>query len=139
MTQARRAVLEVLDGSEGAGEHLNAEEIAQRAAGSAPGLHRATVYRALTTLGELGVVAHTHVGGSAAVYHLMVDPVTKDAAVPPTQHGHLQCTACGTVIDVPVELLRPLARRLQQDLDFRLAPEHTALLGTCSRCAAPRP
>ncbi len=38
VTVARRAVLEVLDGTE---EHLNADEIAARAAAAAPGLHRA--------------------------------------------------------------------------------------------------
>ena len=38
-----------------------------------PGVHRASVYRALATLGDLGLVTHTHLGGAAAVYHLTVD------------------------------------------------------------------
>ena len=75
VTRARQAVIEVLDGTE---EHLAADEIVARAEASAPGVHRATVYRALATLGELGLIIHTHVGGSATVYHLAL-PAAADA------------------------------------------------------------
>lgn len=129
VTVARRAVLEVLDGTE---EHLNADEIAARAAAAAPGLHRATVYRALTRLGELEMVTHTHVGGAATVYHLSVIGTDVERG----QHTHLQCTSCSVVIDIPADVLHPLASRLLNDLDFRLAPEHAALLGTCAACRA---
>ena len=132
VTQPRRAVLDVLDSAR-PDEHLNADDIATRAAESAPGLHRATVYRALSTLGDLGIVAHTHVGGSAAVYHLAIEDV--DASVT-ADHGHVQCTACGAVLDVSAELLRPLADQLRTQLDFELEPEHAALLGTCAACRA---
>lgn len=128
VTQPRRAVLEVLE--EAPDEHLNADDIANRAAASAPGLHRATVYRALSTLGDLGVVAHTHVGGSATVYHL----VTAERRPHHPEHGHLQCTSCGVVLDVSGEVLDPLAQQLRGALGFELAPEHAALLGTCASC-----
>lgn len=128
VTQARRAVLEVLDSTD---EHLGADEIARRATASASGVHRATVYRALATLGDLGIITHTHVGGSATVYHLSAPSQTSG---PAGDHAHVQCTVCGEVIDVPVAALSALARRLERDLDFRLAPEHAALLGTCSGC-----
>ncbi|CAA9359177.1 MAG: hypothetical protein AVDCRST_MAG72-2094 [uncultured Nocardioidaceae bacterium] len=129
VTQPRRAVLEVLDAAKE--EHLNADDIANRAAESAPGLHRATVYRALATLGDLGIVAHTHVGGAATVYHLADSP---DRAAPHLEHGHLQCTTCGRVLDVNAELLDPLARKLRDAIGFQLAVEHAALLGTCAVC-----
>lgn len=131
VTRAREAVLEVLDSTT---DHLSADEIVHRAAARAPGVHRATVYRALATLGELGMVTHTHVGGSAAVYHLSVPDPHMEAST--GTHAHLQCTTCGAVIDVGVEALGPLGAQLERDLDFRLAPEHAALLGTCSACRA---
>lgn len=131
MTPARRAVIEVLDGT---AEHLDAEEIARRAQDAAPGLHRTTVYRALSTLGDLGIVSHTHVGGAAAVYHLSVpDPSIKNQ---PSTHAHAQCTSCGAVFDVPVKRFRSLAARLMSDLDFQLEPQHAALLGRCASCRA---
>ncbi len=129
VTRVRGAVVEVLDGTAG---HLTADEIATRAEASAPGVHRASVYRALATLGELGLVTHTHLGGAAAVYHLNVDlpEVPAEAA----GHAHLQCTRCHRVIDIPVALVQPLADAVEQELGFTLEPRHTALLGVCADC-----
>jgi Fur family ferric uptake transcriptional regulator len=129
VTRVRVAVVEVLDATAG---HLTADEIASRAEASAPGVHRASVYRALATLGDLGLVTHTHLGGAAAVYHLNVDlpAVPAEAA----GHAHLQCTHCHQVIDIPVALVQPLAEAVEQDLGFALEPRHTALLGICADC-----
>ena len=125
MTRARQAVLETLDGTE---DHLTADEIVSQAETIAPGVHRATVYRALATLGGLGLVTHTHIGGAAAVYHLAL-PAPAAAL-----HAHLQCTRCQRVIDVPVEILAPLTDALERDLGFQLEPHHAALLGLCADC-----
>ena len=127
VTRVRRAVIEVLDCTTG---HLTADEIASQAEDLAPGLHRASVYRALATLGQLELVTHTHLGGAATVHHLNVDL----PEVPPGSHAHLQCTRCSRVIDIPVSLLEPLADAVDQDLGFRLEPRHTALLGICADC-----
>ncbi len=129
ITRVRQAVIEVLDGTDG---HLSADEIANRAEASAPGAHRASVYRALATLGELGLVTHTHLGGAAAVYHLQVD--LPEATAEAGGHAHLQCTNCQRVIDIPVATLHPLAETMEQELGFALEPQHTALLGVCADC-----
>ena len=50
VTRVRHAVVEVLEATT---DHLTADEIASRAETLAPGLHRASVYRALATLGEI--------------------------------------------------------------------------------------
>jgi len=128
VTAARGALIEVLDGTE---EHLTADEIVGRVERTVPGVHRATVYRALATLGDLGLVTHTHIGGSAAVYHLTVAP---EPAAEGVGHAHLQCTACHTVIDIPATALDPLRRQVADDLGFRLEPQHAALLGVCTDC-----
>ena len=127
VTRVRHAVIEVLDGTT---EHLTADEIASRAEDLAPGLHRASVYRALATLGDRGLVTHTHLGGAATVYHLNFDLPQRSA----TGHAHLQCTRCARVIDIPVTLLDSLANSVERDLGFRLEPRHTALLGICADC-----
>ena len=129
VTRVRQAVIEVLHST---AAHLDAEEIVRQAAGSAPGVHRASVYRALATLGELGLVTHTHLGGSATVYHLISD--VAPSAVEAQPHAHLQCSSCHRVIDIPVDVLGPLAIRVERDLGFRLEPQHTALLGICADC-----
>ncbi len=129
VTRARQAVIEVLDGTE---EHLAADEIVARAEVSAPGVHRATVYRALSTLGDLGLVTHTHVGGSATVYHLAVPTPSNQPTSAP--HAHLQCTNCQAVIDIPVDVLDSLISRVDREVGFQVEPLHTALLGLCANC-----
>ena len=129
VTRARQAVIEVLDSTE---EHLAADEIVARAETSAPGVHRATVYRALSTLGELGLVTHTHVGGAATVYHLALLAPADDAA--PAPHAHLQCGNCQAVIDIPVDALDSLISRVDREIGFLIEPHHAALLGVCADC-----
>jgi Fur family transcriptional regulator, ferric uptake regulator len=128
VTRARQAIIEVLDATD---DHLAADEIVARAEASAPGVHRATVYRALSTLGDLGLVTHTHVGGSATVYHLAVP--APSARVDRT-HAHLQCTNCHAVIDIPVDALDSLISRVDREVGFLVEPHHAALLGVCSEC-----
>lgn len=128
VTPARLAVLGVLDRTD---EHLGAEDVVTRAAERAPHVHRATVYRALATLGDLGLVAHIHLGGTATVYHLTVpEPAAGDAR----PHVHLQCTRCGTVLDAPADTMTALQQRLEEEFRFRLDPGHSALLGVCAPC-----
>jgi Fur family ferric uptake transcriptional regulator len=134
VTRARQAVIEVLDSTD---DHLTADEIVTRAEASAPGVHRATVYRALSTLGELGLVTHTHVGGSATVYHLALPAPADNAAS--ARHAHLQCTNCQTVIDFPVDALDSLISRVDREVRFQIEPHHAALLGLCADCRRPFP
>ena len=134
MTRACQAVIEVLDGTD---EHLTADEIVARAEESAPGVHRATVYRALGTLGDLGLVTHTHVGGSATVYHLAVPAPSDQTASTP--HAHLQCTNCQAVIDFPVDALDSLITRVDREVGFLIEPHHAALLGLCADCRRSSP
>jgi Fur family ferric uptake transcriptional regulator len=128
VTRARRAVIEVLDGTE---EHLAADEIVARAEASAPGVHRATVYRALATLGELGLIIHTHVGGSATVHHLALPAAATQTSY---RHAHLQCTSCQAVIDFPIDVLDSLISRVDHEVGFLVEPHHAALLGLCAEC-----
>lgn len=127
VTAARRAVLQVLDEAR---DHLCAEDIAERVDVAEPGVHRATVYRSLQSLTELGIVAHTHVPGSATIYHLKQSP----AAL--TGHAHLQCATCSRFFDIPTDWLGPLGDRLRDELGFELDAQHAALLGTCAECRA---
>ncbi|NHN56713.1 transcriptional repressor [Calidifontibacter sp. DB0510] len=120
VTPARRAVLEVLAAAEA---HLDAE----RVAGQLEQVHRATVYRTLQSLAELGVISHTHVPDGGTIYHLR----GREHA-----HAHLQCARCQAVVDIPVQWLDPLRARVERETGFLLAPDHAALLGVCADCRA---
>ena len=134
VTPARYAVLRVVDSADAADEHLTAEQIGARVAEVEPAVHRATVYRTLTALSDIGVLSHVHLGGSAVVYHLAGDETLEPAAA--AGHAHVQCHHCGRVFDVPPEAFASVAGRLQETLGFTLDTSHAALLGTCRECAA---
>jgi Fur family ferric uptake transcriptional regulator len=112
-------------------DHLGAAEIADRCAGLDPGAHRATVYRALGTLTELGVVTHTHTSAAGAVYHLA-------GGSAPVGHAHLECTSCGRIVDVPADLQGGLATAVAAGYAFTLEPDHATLLGLCATCSPER-
>ena len=141
VTPARYAVLCVVDAADRADEHLTAEQVGERVAVRAPAVHRATVYRTLTSLTEVGVLSHVHLGGAATVYHLApgathaTDPTTTAPAHP--EHTHVQCEICGRVQDVPGDLLDDVAGRLLEELGFGLSTSHAALLGRCRACTTP--
>lgn len=120
VTAPTRAVLEVLAET---AEHLTAADIAEAVRDRHPDIHGSTIYRVLDRLAELGVVSHAHLGSRPAVYHLISD-----------QHDHLVCESCGVVLDVPLTVLRPVARAVARDYGFELAAGHFALGGRCDRC-----
>jgi Fe2+ or Zn2+ uptake regulation protein/O6-methylguanine-DNA--protein-cysteine methyltransferase len=70
------------------GEHLSAEEIHGRAAGSVPGLSRGTVYAALNELTELGLVSA--VG--------LPEPVRYELNT--SHHDHFRCRLCLRLFDL---------------------------------------
>jgi Fe2+ or Zn2+ uptake regulation protein len=124
MTAPRRAVLTALSSSSG---HLSMEEVVAAVAESAPSVHRASVYRTLVALSELGVVQHVHLGHGATAYHLT-------GAEGP--HLHAQCRRCGAIQDLPNDLLSEVARRMGAVHGFELDATHVALSGLCAECAA---
>jgi Fur family ferric uptake transcriptional regulator len=145
ITPARRAVLQVIDAADRADEHLTAEQIGGRVAELEPTVHRATVYRTLTSLTEVGVLSHVHLGGTATVYHLVAtDPAPEGTGAAEAgtaayghgpHHAHVQCASCGKVLDVPPDALDGVAERLLDEFGFVLDTAHAALLGRCADCS----
>ena len=158
VTPARLAVLRVIDLADHADEHLTAEQIGARVSELAPRVHRATVYRTLTSLTEGGFLSQVHLGGASTIYHLdapraadALDAADDDDAADPADpsgaasgnhveaspaggHAHVRCVACGRVLDVPPNAFDSLAARLAAGIGFALDPGRTALLGTCRDC-----
>jgi Fur family transcriptional regulator, ferric uptake regulator len=124
MTAPRRAVLTALTQTDG---HLTMEEVAAAVAQFAPQVHRASVYRTLVALSELGVVQHVHLGHGATAYHL-----TGESG----PHLHAQCRHCGQIQDLPTDLLSEVARRMGVTHGFELDATHVALSGLCAPCAS---
>lgn len=123
MTGPRRAVLNALAARRA---HQSADQVVAAVAEQDPGVHRASVYRALETLSRLGVVQHVHVGHGTTTYHLATE----------APHLHAQCEGCGAVVDLSGDLLDGVAAQVQSEHGFTLDPSHVALSGTCAKCRA---
>ena len=125
ITSARRALVTALLEYDG---HPTAEGLAAAVQARQPDVHQTTIYRILDDLEGLGVVEHTHLGHSPAVYHLSE-----------SAHPHVVCEGCGRVIEVDAKAFDALARQLRDKHDFVLHPGHFAVTGRCRDCAAEYP
>jgi Fur family ferric uptake transcriptional regulator len=124
VTVAKRTVAEVLVDASG---HLTVDEVTVAVQDRRPDVSPSTVYRILEEFEELKIVVHTHLGQSAAVYHL-------SGAV----HGHLTCEVCNYTMQIPAAHFDALGKDLQKTYGFLLDRHHVAISGTCTHCQAAR-
>jgi Fur family ferric uptake transcriptional regulator len=116
------------------GEHLSADALLEQVADSDPPIHRATVYRTLEGLTNVGVLRHVHLDRGLTAYHLVDRPRSAPRGHP--EHLHAQCSQCGTVTDLPAHVLGDTATRIRRVSGFRLDASHVAFSGRCKNCAA---
>ena len=122
ITPARRAVLSaILDAGS---HHVTAAEIVTAVDRARPRPDRATVYRTLELLVELSVVTPLQLDGEAIVYHRTDH-----------HHGHLMCTRCGAIGEIPVPALHSIGELIEARTGFKVDGERVAIPGSCPRCA----
>lgn len=124
-TPQRQATLEAIAAAAG---HATAEEIVERVRRRLPTVSPSTVYRALASLEEVGVLCHAHLGHTASVYHVGTAGL----------HQHLVCERCGSLQEVDPDLTSSFGRQLERRFGFRPNFTHFAVLGECRSCARKR-
>lgn len=115
----RRQVVELLGGERCA---LTALEIDQQL----PGVGRATVYRALEQLEDLGLIQRVDVKGDAAGFE-RVDPSGH-------HHHHIVCEQCGRVVAFEDDRLEQAILALAERPDFKVSSHDVTLRGECASC-----
>ncbi len=123
VTRQRLAVLSVLRHSD---QHITAADVYDRARLDAPELNASTVYRTLTQLRDLGLVSQTDLGGGERTYSWRSE----------RPHHHLVCTSCGSMSELPHEVLANFADRLASEFGFEADPDHWAVYGRCRSCVS---
>lgn len=119
---ARVAVLEALDAQECARTAYDIEaDLRER--GRAVG--RASIYRVLDELDELGLVSRVEVGQGIARY----EPARADH-----HHHHLVCDTCGQVLPFHDEALERAITSLSRRVDFDVSQHEIVLHGACADC-----
>lgn len=119
VTAPRRTLLHALNAL---GDHFTAEGLAA----ASPGVGRATVFRTLRLLQEVGAVCQVVLDDGAVQYRLTSEG----------HHHHIVCSRCGAVNDFAscdiTDLLAELARRTGYDI----AAHRLEVYGTCADCQA---
>jgi len=118
-TRQRAVILDIL---RQAGQPLTAQEIHERASRDSARLGLATVYRALKTFMDQGVITQVEIPGASPCY----EPTDRG------HHHHFICQHCRRVFDLPgcVGGLEGLAPQ-----DFRVERHEIVLYGACASCA----
>lgn len=119
---ARTAVLEQLDRQDCA---LTAYDIEAQLRERGRTVGRASVYRVLEELHELGLVTKVELGQGQARY---------EPARPEHHHHHLVCDRCGEVVPFDDEPLERAIAALSRRVDFDVAEHEIVLHGACARC-----
>lgn len=88
---------------------------------------RASVYRTLEQLEELGLVQRVDLGRDSTAYE-RVDPTGH-------HHHHMVCTQCGRVQPFEDERLEDAIHEVRAVKDFTIETHEVTLRGTCDRCA----
>jgi Fur family ferric uptake transcriptional regulator len=121
----RRAVVEVLSRH---GCLMSARDVLDELRRDGSGIGFATVYRALETLSELGLVRRVDPGTGSAAY----EPLHPSGE----HHHHVVCDRCGQVTafedDALEQTIEALGRRLGRQIDSH----EVVLRGSCRDCRA---
>lgn len=116
---SRRKVIEFLETRDCAVTALEIDREVER-------VGRASVYRTLEQLEELGLVQRVELGGDSAAFE-RIDPTGH-------HHHHLVCTKCGRVLPFEDESLEEAIHGLGAREAFTVEGHDVILRGTCARC-----
>ncbi len=105
-------------------DHLTAADIFERVKAEYPYVDISTVYRTLTVLKDLRLIAETDMGGGDATFEW----------VGTEHHHHLICRRCNAVAQLDHHYLADVGARIAADLGFRADLDHFAIFGVCERC-----
>lgn len=123
LTSPRRALAGLIAGRSG---HFTAEELLEESRRGRLGLGRATIFRSLDVLADLGVVERLDLpsGGHAFV------------ACEPAHHHHLVCSSCGRSTGVSDHGLELVAEAIGRETGYRVDEHRLELFGQCASCQA---
>ncbi|MCS7222301.1 MAG: Fur family transcriptional regulator [Anaerolineae bacterium] len=121
VTRARRMVLEALIAATG---HATASDVVTRVQAHAPGVGRASVYRALDLFSQLGLVQASGLGSAATTYTL----------APAGHHHHLVCVRCHKIVEFDDCYLADLQRQLAERFGFQINGHLVEMYGRCPGC-----
>src|SRR5271168_622983 len=129
LTRQRRVILEVMDAAE---QHLDVDQILERAQKIDQGVHLVTVYRTIDLLKKHGLIDELdllHLRGDRHYYETHG----------PRDHIHVACLRCGKVREFESRLYEQLKEQIARDFNMKVTISRTEVGGYCEECLAKMP
>lgn len=122
-TEQREIVLSILINAE---DHLTAEEVYNEIKKQYPdtNIGIATVYRALSFLEEVDLIASINFGTDGKKYESNAK----------SHHDHLICTSCGKIVEFLDDEIEKRQDRIAKKNKFKITSHSMQLYGTCEDC-----
>jgi Fur family ferric uptake transcriptional regulator len=120
LTMPRRIVLESMRQQ---GNHFTAENVQL----SAPEVGRATVFRTMKLMRDLGIICQVVLDDGATVYQLTEDDAGE-------HHHHVICSGCGEVAEFSSDGLEDGLADIARRTGFEIDTHRLELYGRCGRC-----
>ncbi|UCG75227.1 MAG: transcriptional repressor [Gemmatimonadota bacterium] len=122
LTQQREAIAQILFES---GRHLSAEDIVETLRERGEGVGKATVYRTLNLLVQVGLALEHDFDEGFKRYEMSAGP---------SRHDHLICTSCGAVVEFQSSDLDTLQAAVADSHGFHILTRQVKLYGLCPVC-----
>ena len=126
LTRQRRVILQVMDSAE---QHLDVDQILDRAQKISPEVHLVTVYRTIDLLKKEGLIDELdllHLRGDRHYYETHG----------PRDHIHVACIRCGKVREFESRLYEHLMQQIARDCGIQVTVSRTEVGGICNECLA---
>lgn len=126
LTEPRRALAQLIADRAG---HFAASDLVREARAHRLRIGRATIFRTLEVLSELGVVERLDLPTGEHAY----------VGCAPTHHHHVVCSNCGGTAEIEDAGLRTVVREVARQTGFRVEDHRLELFGLCPTCQAAEP
>src|SRR5436305_14351085 len=124
MTRQRRVILQVMDDAE---QHLDVDQILERAQKIDAGVHIVTVYRTIDLLKKEGLIDELdllHLRGDRHYYETHG----------PRDHIHVACLRVGKVRILERRFYEQLKNQIARDFNMKVTVSRTEVGGYCAEC-----
>ena len=126
LTEPRRALAVLIADQDG---HFSAAELVAAARSRRLGVGRATVFRTLEVLEELGAIERLDLPNGEHAY----------VGCEPAHHHHVVCSRCGRTNEIRDADLQRVMRRVARQTGYRVDEHRLELFGLCPACLASQP
>src|SRR5712692_1860353 len=124
LTRQRRVILQVMDDAE---QHLDVDQILERAQRMDAGVALVTVYRTIDLLKKHGLIDELdllHLRGDRHYYE----------SHGPRDHIHVACLRCGKVREFESSLFEQMKAQIERDCHLKITVTRTEIGGYCESC-----